>query len=206
MQVRSVVDCCDTALPDPLGLVRRSTQRLHASVEHDTPMARLVACDCTLEDYRAALKPLARIYAALDDKLHAARCWRPCSVGPYRARLPLLQIELERWCATATVAPVSAPPLDGVAAYLGVRYVIDGAQFGHRVIAASLARSAAAAVVAQGSGFWATSFVSTAEWRRLCQALRHLGSRSEAASAARAARRTFELFSRELHRGSPRAA
>ncbi|WP_348765443.1 hypothetical protein [uncultured Salinisphaera sp.] len=205
MQVPSVLDCCDTVHPDPLGLVRRSTQRLHAFVEHGTPMARLVAPDCTLEDYCAVLRPLTRIYAAVDRKLTAGQCWRPCTVAPYRLRSPLLELETERWCDVAAKTPARAPKLDGVAAYLGVRYVIDGAQFGHRVIAASLARSPAAVVVAQRPGFWSTSFVSPAEWRRLCAALRCLGSRDEAAAAARAARQTFELFACELQPRLPRS-
>ena len=199
MQVRNLAECCPTATLDPLGFVRRSTQRLHAAIERDTPLARLADRDCTVEDYRAALGPLMRIYGTLDRQLVGAEHWRQWDVGPYRQRSPFLIEELYRWGQGCGPNAGDGPRLDSAAAYLGVRYVVDGAQFGHRVIAASLARSPAATAVAHRPGFWSTAFVSTAEWRRLCKALAGLDTRIETAQAARAARCTFELFSRELH-------
>ena len=56
MQVPSVLDCCDTVHPDPLGLVRRSTQRLHAFVEHGKPAELLAACGLDAEGIETAVR------------------------------------------------------------------------------------------------------------------------------------------------------
>ena len=197
MQVRSLAQRCAVSTPDPLALIRRSTARLHTAIERDTPLARLAAHDCTVEEYRRALRLSAAIYATLDRQFVAAEHWRPRAVGAYRLRSPALLADLHRAGESSAGLATSGRPIDSTPAYLGARYVVDGAQFGHRVIAAALAGSPAAPLAARAE-FWSAAFVSRNDWRRLRVGLSGLHSRDEVARAARSARRTFEHFYQAL--------
>lgn len=89
---------------------------------------------------------------------------------------------------------VPLPEVAGVGAYLGARYVVDGAQFGHRRIAGLLARSPVSAVLNRPQSFWRTDFVYPDEWRTVCHMMADRTHRQEIAAAARAARALFRYF------------
>lgn len=76
-------------------------------------------------------------------------------------------------------------------AYLGMCYVIEGAQFGNRVIARNLRSS-----FGTMADSMCTSFLGESDtgWRDVMAALSALQSRREVAAAVRSARRTFRYF------------
>lgn len=182
-----------------LSVSRRYTARHHAALERHPVLARLAAPDCTAAEYVRAVRSLAAIYAGIDRLLLAAEPYRPAAVGPFRPRAPRLVAE----CAAmgSRVAPrktVPPPELASVGAYLGARYVVDGAQFGHRTIAASLARSPVATVLDRPQSFWRTAFVYPDEWRKIRNVMVSLTDRREIAAAAVSARTLFEYFHRHV--------
>lgn len=184
-----------------LSVSRLYTARAHAALERHPVLARLVAPDCTGAEYARAVRSLATVYAGIDRLLLAAEPYRPAAVGPFRPRAPSLVAE----CAAmgSRVDPRKTAPLPelaGVGAYLGARYVVDGAQLGHRQIAASLARSPVATVLDRPQSFWRTAFVYPDEWRKTREVMADLTDRREIAAAAVSARALFQYFHRHLER------
>ncbi len=184
---------------DALTRVRDGTRRLHRQLDRESSLRRLASPDCSLTQYRAALVPLARAYARVDRLLIAGESFRPVGLVPYRARSPLIGPALAALVGRPRpLVPADAcRPIDSKAAYLGCRYVIDGAQFGHAVIARALAGSElAGALSTQALSFWQIRFLAPDEWRGLCRRLANMSTRAEAAAVTLSARRIFELFKR----------
>lgn len=185
-------------LPDArnaLSVSRRGTARLHAALECHPLFARLASTDCTAADYARAVRCLGAIYARIDRLFLMAEPYRPAAIVPFRPRAPRLYAE----CAAAGLEAGfrekgSLPEVAGVGAYLGARYVVDGAQFGHRQIAGSLAHSPVSAVLDRPQSFWRTDFVYPDEWRTVCQLMADLTNRREIAAAALTARALFWYF------------
>ncbi|MES1938073.1 hypothetical protein [Salinisphaera hydrothermalis] len=182
---------------DALSRVRHGTRRRHRQLDRESSLARLAFANCSLTEYRAALVPLARAYARADAILVAAEAHRPTGVAPYRARSPLIGGALSALgdFSSGPVRSGADRAIDNTAAYLGCRYVLDGAQFGHLVIARALASSEVAATLpASALSFWRTRFLATEDWRSLCRRLMNMPTRSSAAAATIAARYMFDLF------------
>lgn len=175
---------------DGLASVRRGTRRLHDALESGSVLAGLVVGDCSPREYAAAMGALAAAYAPVDGLLLAADRQRPAEVAPYRPR---------GLRPHAVPSSPRFPALVSPGAYLGARYVVDGAHFGHRLIARALARSPAASL-AGADAFWTTDFVAPHEWRALCARLAAVRSRCELAAAVRMARALFRHFGMHLSR------
>lgn len=184
---------------DALRRVRHGTRRRHQQLDRQSSLARLASRDCSLTEYQAALIPLAHAYAFADHILLSADAYRPVGMAGYRARYPLIEHALS---ALRDALPLPLPErpgtdraIDSTAAYLGCRYVLDGAQFGHAVIARALARSeVASALPGSALSFWQTRFLASEDWSALCRRLTAMSTRSGAAAATISARRTFALF------------
>lgn len=193
---------------DALRRVRDGTRRRHRQLDRQSALTRLARPDCSLTEYQAALEGLARAYGRVDHVLAAGEGYRPVGLAPYRARSPLIDSALSA-LAGSTLPPArfaAGPAIDSTAAYLGCRYVVDGAQFGHAVIARALVRSEVATVLPEGAlSFWGARFLSPGEWRGLCHRLENVATRTEAAIATISARRLFELFKRCLAQAASEA-
>lgn len=179
--------------------VRAGTRRLHRQLDRESSLARLASSDCSLAEYRAALLPLSRAYARVDRALVAGDAYRPLELAPYRARSPLIGAALAALSEhrRPPMQPVAVDAIESTAAYLGCRYVVDGAQFGHAVIRRALERSAmAAALPVSALSFWRARFLAPEDWRALCRQLQTMPTRMEAAVATISARRVFEMFKR----------
>ena len=182
---------------DALKRVRDGTRRLHRQLDRESSLARLASPDCSLTEYRTALSPLARAYAQVDGMLIAGEAYRPVGLAPYQARSPLIGAALSASNAQpGYLEPATEPrAIDSVAAYLGCRYVVEGAQFGHALIGQMLARSEVAQRLPGAAlSFWRARFLAPGEWGALCHRLEHMATRAEAAIATVSARRIFELF------------
>lgn len=73
--------------------------------------------------------------------------------------------------------------------------MVDGAQFGHRIIARTLHGASTGHDTGHGGpSFWQQNFLVLGDWPRLCHRLATLENRWEVAAAVQAARRTFRVF------------
>lgn len=191
-----------SGFPDTLALVRAATSRRHIALERLPRLARLASGQANRDDYVTTLGRLAAAYAALDQTIHTLDAYRPAPLPPYRPRAPRLVTEARDLgiALPAAYAP-ELPAHDRTGGYLGMRYVLDGAQFGHRATAAAIANSNLAGFLARRDSFWATEFVSRQDWQCLCQSLARLADRRQAAAAAVFGRHVFAHFQRQLSAG-----
>ena len=77
-----------------------------------------------------------------------------------------------------------------VAAYMGMRYVVEGAQLGNRIIHKHL-RVAFGSRIEEFGSFWMPDSAFQCNWRDVLNGIARLQSRDSLAAAARAARMTF---------------
>jgi heme oxygenase len=191
-----------TAIAPAHSLLRRSTLRLHRRIDGKSKLAILVAPGVTLQLYSSAMEGLAGAYSGIDTLFLKNSDLCPAGVPPYVPRTPSLNRDL------AALGRLDASPVrqrdDAVlpapanqAAYLGMRYVVEGAQLGSRLIYRHLQEVFGDRLQAYGS-FWAADLTFLAAWPGVLAALSGLESRQSLAAAARAARFTFRHMERHL--------
>jgi len=86
---------------------------------------------------------------------------------------------------------------DTEAAFLGVRYVVEGAQLGSRVIYGHL-REASGERLNEFGTFWTSGSIPQCSWPHLPRILGRMESRQSLAAAARAAHMTFRHMAANL--------
>ena len=86
---------------------------------------------------------------------------------------------------------------DSSAAYLGMRYVVEGAQLGSRIIHGHL-HAAFGVNLREFGSFWTPGSALQASWPELLKSLAKMESRKSLAAAVHAARLTFRHMERHL--------
>lgn len=187
-----------TKIQDGLTLVRAATRRLHARVENESLLSAVISGEVSHAGYALILVRLSHLYTEVDRVLLLADRHRPAALSPYCPRAPRLIAESRAlgYSAAANELP-RLPEPTGNGGYLGVRYVVDGAHFGNRLIARTLVSSPLARLLPPDS-FWNTPFVAPEDWRGLCRQLENIEDRNQLADAARSARGVFWHFRRHL--------
>jgi heme oxygenase len=156
----------------------------------------------TLDLYRGAMLSLERAYEEIDWLFAQASAWCPAGLPPYIPRVPGIHRDL----TALTVIPHGPPPAalyrrlkapDTEAAYLGMRYVVEGAQLGSRVIYGHLHKSFGERLSEFGT-FWTPDLTLQSVWPHLLKILGGMESRHALAAAARAARMTFRHMAANL--------
>ena len=185
---------------DPHAFLLRATARLHRRLDHTPVMARLMAADCSIEDYCSAMTGLLWAYQRVDVALLHASVYQPPEMPAYAPRSPRLWLDLaalqqpaQRWTRPQDFLLVAFPAVDSRASYLGMRYVIEGAQQGSRFIRRALAQSLGEQLSRVGK-FWAPEVPWHAHWPANLAQLTELSDSTALVAAARAARRTFRHF------------
>jgi heme oxygenase len=179
----------------------RATGRLHKRLDQDSVLAPLVRPGVTWGHYLAAMKVLERAYRRIDECLLEGAALCPAGLPPYLPRGASLRRDLlllqaspaARWISHQ--AALAVP--DSSAAYLGMRYVVEGAQLGSRVIHSALSKIFGDTFEAAGS-FWSPEAPWQGSWPFVANGLLQLESRPSLASAARAARQSFRHFVAQL--------
>lgn len=175
-------------------LLRRVTNPMHKRLDEGSILSCLAREDCSLLDYQRAMLGLALAYQQADAALNSSPVGAQSSLSTYIPRLPLIEADLAglgiAW--EASTAPVLVPTTR--ASYIGMRYVIEGASLGAKVIARNLASAPIAAQLRQTPVFWVSSPPWQGCWPLLMQELSGLTSPSEQVQAAKAARSMFRLF------------
>lgn len=175
-------------------LIRRVTTPMHKRLDEGSILSCLAREDCSLLDYQRAMLGLAVAYQQADVALNSSPVGARSGLSTYTPRLPLIESDLAAlgiaWEASS--APVVVPTT--WASYLGMRYVVEGASLGAKVIARNLASAPIAAQLPQTPVFWMSSPPWQGCWPVMMQELSGLSSLSEQVQAAKAARSMFRLF------------
>jgi heme oxygenase len=177
-----------------LPLIRRVTSPMHKRLDDGSVLSCLAREDCSLLDYQRAMLGLALAYRQADAALGVALGSTPSGLPPYTPRLPLIEADLAGLgiACEARSAPLLVPTT--WASYLGMRYVVEGASLGAKVIARNLASAPIAAQLPRMPVFWVSSPPWQGCWPLLMHELSGLTSLSEQVQAAKAARSMFRLF------------
>ena len=204
-------------------LLRRATRRQHARLDAISLLTPLLFPEVGLAGYQAAMAAMLRAYQQVDACLlqapPAAHMVQATTLSPYRPRSPAIQHDLQAMgiglqpascgaigapgetaatAATAATVPTATLNLPtSLAAYLGMRYVVEGAQFGNRVIGRNLQAAFGPAAVEICSA-WLPGADAGNAWPDVMAALSALDSRRDVAAALRGARRMFDYFSVQL--------
>jgi heme oxygenase len=196
------------AVPSGHLFLRRATSRLHQRIDQGSVLTVLTIPGVTLDLYRGAMLSLQRAHEEIDWLLVQACAWCPAGLPPYIPRVPGINRDL-------TALGVNAHDLrsasghsrlagyrglkvpDTEAAYLGVRYVVEGAQLGSRVIYGHL-HEAFGGRLSEFGTFWTPGSILQCSWPHLLKILGRMESRESLAAAARAARMTFRHMAANL--------
>lgn len=181
-------------------LLRRATQRYHDRLDTSSLLAPLLLPEVGPAAYQAAMIAMLRTYCRVDACLQvppAAQAGSAVTLAPYRPRSPAMQSDLR----AMGIASLPTPPQAGAVldlpvtlpAYLGMRYVIEGSQFGNRVIGRNLQLAFGAAADDICSA-WLPAAKTDEGWTSVMAALSGLETRREVAAALRGARQTFRYF------------
>jgi len=189
------------AVPSGQVFLRRATSRLHQRIDRGSVLTVLtIPTGVTLDLYREAMLSLQRAYEGIDWLLVQACAWCPAGLPPYIPRVPGINRDLNALGVIPHELParhcgLRAP--DTEAAYLGVRYVVEGAQLGSRVIYGHL-HEAFGGRLSEFGTFWTPGSILQCSWPHLLKILGRMESRESLAAAARAARMTFRHMAANL--------
>ncbi len=124
------------SVPPAHTLLRRATLRLHHRIDRTSVLAVLTQPGLRLSAYTSAMVALQQAYLPLDLLLSNSAHLCPATVPAYVPRSLLITRDLLPLHASLTnpIPPVRLTGPETEAAYLGIRYVVEGAQLGSRVI------------------------------------------------------------------------
>jgi heme oxygenase len=188
-------------LPSVHVFLRRATSRLHRRIDHGSVLTVLtIPTAVTLDLYREAMLSLQHAYEEIDGLLVQACAWCPAALPPYVPRVPSINRDLNALGVIPHDLPARRRRLavpETEAAYLGVRYVVEGAQLGSRVIYGHL-HEAFGRRLSEFGTFWTPGSTLQCSWPHLVKILARMESRESLAAAARAARMTFRHMAANL--------
>lgn len=210
----------DTARSSAHKMLRKHTARWHSTLDSLPALRILMRPELNLAYYIKALRGLAQAHAQAERRLQSLAAACPPGLPPYRARLPALQLDLQRLGATATEAPrrptTNAGPIDqprlsaSATSYIGIRYVLEGATQGAAILSAAVAKRLPQLVANGAVNYWEVQQVAAADWDALSQYLaRPPQDASELANMTAGAQYAYSCFIDSLspsysHRGHHR--
>lgn len=185
-----------------LAELRVRTRPLHDQLDKGSLLSRLAQPDCSKADYVQAAQALRAVYQQVDECLGQAASLCPPDLPRYEPRAPWLEADLVRLQGKLGVPCLQSlcPPAD-VSAYLGMRYVVEGAVLGARLIHRALAESPLAEELPIAECFWMRVQSFPITWPSL---VRRLGQQTDASSTEATiagASAVFQLFIQHLCTG-----
>jgi heme oxygenase len=189
-------------IPSAPSFLHKATKRLHHKIDQTSVLALLTIPGVTLDLYGTAMQSLERAYEEIDCALLQSCGLCPTGVPFYIPRGPSLKRDLVALDLppddSRRAKPRSALKVpDNEAAYLGMRYVVEGAQLGSRLIYGHLYGVFGHKLSGFGS-FWMPGSVLQGSWPCVLKSLARMESRASLAVAARSARLTFRHMDRYL--------
>lgn len=161
--------------------LRQSTRPLHQRLDSHPALSRLLRAGIRAADYVDTLQRLEQAYRASEAELSAHDRFRPLAVPPYLPRLPSLRADIAGLTAQFSLEPTRAAipatasrrtgtPSGSTGYYLGLRYVLEGATQGSRIIAAQLRRHHPE-LLATHHAYWDHQAQVTPHWSIVCHYL-----------------------------------
>ena len=182
-------------IPAAHALLRRGTHRYHGRMDRTSVLAPLARPGVTLAAYATAMVSLERAYEAIDSVLLRSSALCPKEMAAYTPRVPRIEQDLRalevggaRLERQRVGTGLKLPATE--AEYLGIRYVVEGAQLGGRLIYGQLCGSFGEGMERFGT-FWMPEWYPPGNWTALLQSLTRVTSRDGLAACVRAARLTF---------------
>jgi heme oxygenase (biliverdin-IX-beta and delta-forming) len=190
------------AVPQTHAFLRQATRRLHRRIDQSSALTALTAPGISLERYGSVMAALGRAYRAVDPALAQASALCPADLPPYEPRWPSISRDLAALdavgdCLQSKPGHLELKAPESEAEYLGIRYVVEGAQLGGRVIHGILYETFGDRLLEIGS-FWTPDPAQQGTWQAQLKCLSRLDSRDSLAAAARAARSTFRRMAADL--------
>jgi heme oxygenase len=184
---------------------------MHSRIDRASVLAVLTRPEITLQGLSAAVQALELAYREIDRVLLQKADCCPSGVPGYSPRLPsihrdltALQVPRDAWEEAEPGSCLKVP--DTEAGYLGMRYVVEGAQLGSQVIYRHLHAAFGSELHRFGS-FWMPGSIIEGSWPSVLKSLTQVvQSRESLATATRAARMTFRHMELYLTRNRPEAS
>lgn len=194
-QARSLVN------GDIRSLLRRATQRDHNRLHSSSLLGPLILPSITLTQYQTAMIAMLHTYTQVDEWLLRSPWLDHTSsfrgATPYHARSTGIQSDLHA-LGIEPGAIISQPanalnlPAD-LPTYLGIRYVVEGSQFGNCIIWRNL-QAVFGSAADNMCTTWQPTGTADKDWTKVIAALSALETRREVAAAVRGARYMFRYF------------
>lgn len=157
--------------------LQQHTRPLHRQLDELPSIRALLDPFLTLQEYQQIMTRQAAAYAPLESAIaRLAVAYGHGPLSPYAPRMPALVRDLRRLRAlsrSAPDAPAAIPLLGHLRSSLhglGLRYVLEGATQGSRVIAPRLAVHLPQ-IVPGAFGFWRGQQALALDWPAICEAL-----------------------------------
>lgn len=182
-------------IDNALAVLRERTAPLHARLDSSSDLTMLLSSGCSLADYKKAIMSLAAVYHGVDSALIKGERYCPAALPAYVPHLPYLQADMQRLGISVPASPVlecSAP--SGKASYLGMRYVIEGANLGARVIYRALQKTEIVQAIEVDKCYWSLAQTWQTSWPPLLRQLTALRTHDEWHEAADSACSMFDHF------------
>lgn len=202
-------------MPPPASLplsqaLRLHTRDLHRELDSTPRLRQLLSPDLTPAGYADCLQGLWLAHRQAEALLAPLDPTRPPGLAPYQSRLAALQHDLhalghDPQAPLRDTSPESrtiwASPLGH---YLGMRYVVEGASQGARLIGARLQKS----IGVQGIslGYWEYQATLAENWQGFCACLDTVEAPDLRGGALAGAALTFHLFLAVFHEPSRQSA
>lgn len=186
-------------------VLARETGVLHRTLDRAPTLSILLRPGLGVDDYARALLRFALAHDRVEPVLLAcdsAAYWS--GLPPYRPRLPALRTALDALGVAFAPQGATAPGPQGAPfpcdpsetsrhRMLGLRYVLDGASQGARLLAPAVAR-ALPTLSASALGYWQVQAQASADWPTLCEALSVPAEAADRSAALEAASWAFQQF------------
>lgn len=178
-------------------MLKRLTRSAHEAIEATPPMRALMGPAPTMAAAVAAIRGQGAVIAGVEARLGSADPTTRAMFSDYLPRAPLAAADLGRLGFTAPLIADARLSLEGPAAWLGFRYVVEGSSLGGALIGRHLTERAPE--LPRLAFFDPHANRRGAAWRAFCALLdaRLVDDRSMGA-AAEAALATFEALSASL--------
>lgn len=202
-------------MPPPASLplsqaLRLHTRDLHRELDSTPRLRQLLSPDLTPAGYADCLQGLWLAHRQAEALLARLEPHRPPAMPPFQSRLPALQRDLQ-----TLNHPVAAPANDispestdisgsPLGHYLGMRYVVEGASQGARMIGSRLQESMGAQGISLG--YWEYQATLAENWQGFCACLDTVDAPDLRGGALAGSALTFHLFLAVFHEPSRQSA
>jgi len=172
--------------------LKAKTAAWHGKLDSTPALRQLIRPELTLAQYVAALQGLLAAHGKVEQQLRqladSAPGICPAELPAYRPRLPALRADLSRLGASgaAPKAP-RQPPTASVsqarAHYIGIRYVLEGASQGGKMLSTRISAQLPRLITQGAFSYWTELEAASADWAALSQYLARPATDTEALAA-----------------------